>query len=414
MRRDSLTSRNTKNRAISSKEKRAEYGEDIDLDEFDYENQAPQSMESLEAISEADRDLLRNVGFDPSQRRVSGSFIQFDSESILADVLMTQEGLEVLPITEALQKYDSVRDMMWTAVPVDADKYTARSELQDYNGYFIRAKPGAHIEMPVQSCLIMKKNHSVQNVHNIVVAEEGSELHIITGCATPSEVERSLHLGVSEFFVKKRARLTFTMVHRWSEKIHVRPRSTTIVEEGGTYISSYAILSPLRSIQTFPKVRLTGLGAKADLYSVVNGSKDSKYDVGGMLSLEALKTHGKVVSRAIATDSCEITARGDLIGLSGETKARLECDGLLISDGASIRAVPMLEALAEGTELSHEATVGRVGAEQLSYLMSRGLDEEEATSLIIRGFVKLKVPDLPPALQSSIDEAIRMSLEGGM
>jgi hypothetical protein len=409
-----LTSRDTKTRADSSKEKQAEYGEDIDLESFEYEDEAAHDMESLDEISDDDRSLVRNVGFDPSQRRVSGSFIQFDNESFLADVLMEQEGLEVLPINEALRKYDAVRNMLWSAVPVDADKYTARSELEDYNGYFIRAKPGAHIQMPVQSCLIMKKNQSVQNVHNVVVAEEGSEMHVITGCATPSDVERSLHLGVSEFFVKKRARLTFTMVHRWSEKTHVRPRSTTIVEEGGTYISSYAILSPLQSIQTFPKVRLAGLGAKADLYSVVNGSKDSKYDIGGKLSLEARKTHGKVVSRAIATERCDIIARGDLVGLSGETKARLECDGLLISDEASIRAVPMLNARAEGAELSHEATVGRVGAEQLSYLMSRGLDEEEATSLIIRGFVKLKVPDLPAALQSSIDEAIRMSLEGCM
>jgi Fe-S cluster assembly scaffold protein SufB len=409
-----LTSKDAKTRAASSREKRAEYGEDLDLDSYEYDGSGPGLMESLDEISDSDRGLARNVGFDPSQKRVSGSFIQFDNESILADVLMSQEGLEVLPISEALQKYEAVRTLLWTAVPVDADKYTARSELEDYNGYFIRAKAGARIQMPVQSCLIMKKNQSVQNVHNIVVAEEGSELHVITGCATPSSVERSLHLGISEFFVRKNARLTFTMVHRWSENTDVRPRSATVVEDGGTYISSYAILSPLKSIQTFPKVRLTGLGAKADLYSVVNGSRSSKYDIGGMLSLEAPKARGKVVSRAIATDSCDIIARGDLVGLSGDTRARLECDGLLISGNASIRAIPMLDARAEGAELSHEATVGKVGAEQLSYLMSRGLDEEEATSLIIRGFAKLKVPDLPPALQASIDQAIKMSLEGGM
>ncbi|MHA1851737.1 MAG: SufD family Fe-S cluster assembly protein, partial [Candidatus Thorarchaeota archaeon] len=207
-----------------------------------------------------------------------------------------------------------------------------------------------------------------------------------------------------------------TLKSEASEKLltDVRPRSAAIVEENGTYISSYALLSPLKSIQTFPKVRLVGSGAKSDLYSIVYGTKNSKYDIGGLLSLEAPRTNGKVISRSIATDSSEIIARGDLVGLSGQTKARLECDGLLISDSASIRAVPMLEARAEGAELSHEATVGKVGAEQLSYLMSRGLTEEEATSLIIRGFVKLKVPGLPDALQSSIDSAIKMSLEGGM
>ncbi|MBN2229317.1 MAG: SufD family Fe-S cluster assembly protein [Candidatus Thorarchaeota archaeon] len=409
-----MTSDDTKKRAQSAKEKPAQYGTDIDLENYDYSKSKPGEIESLDDLSEKDRTLVQEVGFDPSQKKVSGSFMQFDNESFLADVLLQQEGLEVLPMMEALQKYSWLNDYLWNAVPVDADKYTARSELVDYNGYFIRARAGASIKMPVQSCLIMKKNQSVQNVHNIVIAEEGSELHIITGCATPSSVEQSLHLGVSEFYIKKKAKLTFTMVHRWSEKTDVRPRSSTIVEENGIFISSYAILSPLKSIQTFPKVRLVGSGAKADLHSVVYGSKTSLYDVGGLLSLEAPKSNGKVISRSIATDESEIIARGDLIGLSGNTKARLECDGLLISNSAVIRAIPMLSARAEGAELSHEATVGKVGAEQLSYLMSRGLDEDEATSLIIRGFMKLKVPGLPPALQSSIDDAIKLSLEGGM
>ncbi len=409
-----MTSDDMKKRAESAKEKHAQYGDDIDLDNYEYAVSEPSEIESIDDVSSEDQSLVREVGFDTSQENVSGSFIQFDTESILADVLLTQEGLEVLPMSQALKQYDWLKEYLWKAVPVDVDKYTARSELEIYNGYFIRAKAGTKIAMPVQSCLIMKKNQTVQNVHNIIIAEEGSELHIINGCATPSNVEQSLHLGVTEFYVKKNAQLTFTMVHRWSEKTDVRPRSAAIVEENGTYISSYALLSPLKSIQTFPKVRLVGSGAKSDLYSIVYGTKNSKYDIGGLLSLEAPRTSGKVISRSIATDSSEIIARGDLVGLSSQTKARLECDGLLISDSAVIRAVPMLAAHAEGAELSHEATVGKVGAEQLNYLMSRGLNEEEATSLIIRGFVKLKVPGLPPALQSSIDDAIKMSLEGGM
>ncbi len=403
-----------KKRAESAKKKTAIFGDDIDLDKYDYADSNPSELESIDEISSADRSLVSEVGRDPSQETVSGTFMQFDNESILADVLLGQEGLEVLPMTEALNQYDWLSDYLWRAVPVDSDKFTARSELEKYNGYFIHAKAGAKIGMPVQTCLILKKNQIVQNVHNIIIAEEGSELHLITGCATPSSVEQSLHLGVSEFYVKKNARVSFTMVHRWSENTDVRPRSAAVLEDNASYISSYALLSPLKSIQTFPKVRLVGPGAKSDLYSIVYGSKNSKYDIGGSLSLEAPRTSGKVISRTIAIDQSEIIARGDLIGLSKETRARLECDGLLISDDATIRAIPMLSAQAEGSELSHEATVGKVGAEQLSYLMSRGLNEEEATSLIIRGFVKLKVPDLPAALQKSIDDAIKMSLEGGM
>jgi Fe-S cluster assembly scaffold protein SufB len=409
-----MNAEDLKKRADKAKRKPAIHGTDLDLEEYRPGESESGKIETMDSIPEVDRELALEVGFDPEQQKVAGSFMQFDNVSILADVLISQEGLEVIPMSQAMKKYDWLADYLWLNVPVDTDKYTATSELESYDGYFIRARAGSRIEMPVQTCLMMKKSQSLQNVHNIVIAEEGSELHVVTGCVTPSTVERSLHLGVSEFYVKKNARLTFTMVHMWSEQTDVRPRSAIRVEENGVFLSSYAILSPLKSIQTFPKVNLVGRGAKADLYSIVYGSKDSKYDIGGALSLESPKSSGKVISRSIATDTSEIIARGDLVGLAPETRGRLECDGLLLSDHAAILAVPMLNAQAEGTELSHEATVGKVGAEQLSYLMSRGLDEEEATSLIVRGFVQLRVPDLPSVLQKSIDDAIALALKGGM
>ncbi|MBD3408024.1 MAG: SufD family Fe-S cluster assembly protein [Candidatus Lokiarchaeota archaeon] len=407
-----MTSTEQKEKAKSAIDRKAKYGSDIDLDGFQYGGSA-QSIKS-DQISKEDRDLVAEVGFDPDQKDVSGSFAQFDNESILADVLMTQEGLEVLPISEALERYDWLSEYLWNAVSVDTDKYTARSELEEYDGYFIRALPGKKIQMPVQTCLVMKKKQFAQNVHNILIAEEGSELHIVTGCATPSSVERSLHLGVSEFYVKKDARMTFTMVHKWNEAVDVRPRSAAIVEENGVFVSSYAVLSPIKSIQSYPKVRLIGRNARAELYSVVYGTKDSVYDIGGSLVLEANGTSGKVISRTIATENSEIIARGDLQGRVEGVKARLECNGLLLSDTAKIVAVPILDASAEGVELSHEATVGKVGADQLNYLMSRGLEEDEATSLIVQGFIQLQAPDLPPALQNTIDEAIKMTLEQGL
>ncbi|TXT54121.1 MAG: hypothetical protein BAJATHORv1_90070 [Candidatus Thorarchaeota archaeon] len=407
-----MTSSERKEQAEAAKDRKATYGADIDLDEYQFGGN-PQKM-AADQISEDDKDLVEEVGFRTDQKGVSGSFAQFDNESILADVLMSQEGLEVMPISQALTKYDWLSDYLWNAVSVDTDKYTARSELESYDGYFIRALPGQKIRMPVQTCLVMKKKQFAQNVHNILIAEEGSELHIVTGCATPSTVEQSLHLGVSEFYVKKDARMTFTMVHKWNEAVDVRPRSAAIVQENGVFVSSYAILSPIKSIQTYPKVRLVGKNARAELYSVVYGTKDSVYDIGGSLMLEAEGSSGKVISRTIATENSEIIARGDLQGRVAGVKARLECNGLLLSKSAKIVAVPVLDASAEGVELSHEATVGKVGADQLNYLMSRGLTEDEATSLIVRGFIKLQAPDLPPALQRTIDEAVQLTLEQGL
>jgi len=402
-----------KKRARSARKRPPKYGEDIDLEIFDVPGPGVADLK-LEDLSERDREVVSQVGFSPEEQGVAGSYAQFDNESILADVMIRPEGLEVLPTREALSRYDWLHDYLWNAVAVDTDKFTAASELEEYNGYYIRAKAGAKIDMPVQSCLVVKRGHSMQNVHNIIIAEEGSELHVITGCATPGVMERSLHLGISEFYVKRNAKLTFTMVHKWNEQMDVRPRSAIVVEEGGTYISSYAILSTARTVQTYPKVTLSGRRAHADLYSVVYGRSDSKYDIGGALMLAAPGANGKVVSRTIASDRSDIMARGNLVGSVSGVKGRLECNGLILSEKARIAALPMLEALADGVELSHEATVGKVGADQLNYLMSRGMTEEEATSLIISGFIRLKTPGLPAMLQRSIDDAVKMTLEKGL
>jgi len=408
-----ITAEKKKRRAQRARNKTALYGLDIDVDRFTHDKSAVGTLERLDDLSEMDRAVVSQVAFDPDQKAVAGSYLQIDHELILAEMMLKEEGLEILPINEALMKHDWLNDYLWNAVLVDADKYTATSELEKYDGYFIRAKPGVKVKMPIQSCMLMRKNRSLQNIHNIIIAEEGSELHVVNGCTSLSTTQNALHLGVSEFYVGTNAKLSFTMVHRWSEAVDVRPRSATIVSENGIYIENYAILSPIHSIQSYPQSRLTGRNAKADLTSIVYGSKDSRYDVGGLLTLEAPGANGFVIARAVATDRADITTRGDIIGMAPGTKGRLECDSLLLSDESRVDAIPRLEALHRDCVLSHEATVGKIGNLQLEYLMSRGFNEDEAAALIVSGFVSLDIPDLPPTIQRVIDETIRMTLEEG-
>ncbi len=311
----------SRRRTTSSKQSSTSPSVD-NIEDYDFGHPSESKFDP-DSLTESDRQLVANVGFDPDRSEVAGSFIQFDAESAVGDLLIRPQGLEVMSIRSALQKYDWLSKYLWQAVSPDADEYTDLSSHNEFNGYFIRAMPMAKIESPVQSCLVIKRHKFVQNVHNIIIAEEGSELHVITGCTTPHDVEGSLHLGISEFYVKRGASLTFTMVHRWSDGVEVRPRTGTVVEQDGTYVSSYAILSPVKTIQTFPRVRLIGPNAKAELNSIVYGTGGSEYDVGGALALEAIGTGGKVVSRTIATESSSIVARGRLIGHASGAKARL-------------------------------------------------------------------------------------------
>ena len=243
-----------------------------------------------------------------------------------------------------------------------------------------------------------------QHVHNIVIAEENSELHIITGCATAPHLVSGLHVGVSEFYVKKGAKLTFTMIHDWGEQVNVRPRTVTRVEEGGVIVSNYVSLRPVGSLQMFPTTYLEGKGAVARFNSVLVAGKGSHLDVGSRVVLSAPDTRAEIVSRGI-TSGGTIIARGDLIGKVAGIKAHLECKGLILNEGL-MHAIPELSGYAPGVEMSHEAAVGKIDKREIEYLMARGLDEETAISTIVRGFLNVDIDGLPPALKQRLDQTI--------
>jgi len=389
-------------KAREAKEKKATLGPDIDLGAFKSDRVPHDYLEDLSALSEEDKNRMILAGVDAKERERSGTFVQKDTSVLHSR--SKQEGLEVIPIKEALKQYSWVKDYYWKLVAVDTDKYTARAQLDLHNGYVIRALPGSKIVYPVQACLYLEKEGLSQNLHNIVIAEEGSELHIITGCATAEHLRRGLHVGISEFFVKKDAKLSFTMIHNWAEEMMVRPRSVGRVEEGGLFLNNYICMKPVKSLQMYPTTHLVGKGAVARFYSLLVGSPGSEMDVGGRIILKEADTRAEIIARAISNGG-NIVARGDLIGEVPGIKAHLECRGLILN-GGSIRAVPELNGKVNGVEMSHEAAVGKIAQEEILYLMSRGLNEDEATATIVRGFLSVDIPGLPSQLKAEIDRAV--------
>jgi Fe-S cluster assembly scaffold protein SufB len=317
-----------------------------------------------------------------------------------------------MDISSALEKYDWLADYIWKIISKDKDEFTNRVVEKPHLGYFIRALPNVKSLHPVQACLYLATDNVSQNVHNIIIAEEGSELHIITGCSTTPGLAGGLHIGVSELYVKKGAKLSFTMIHNWSEGIHVRPRSATLVEDGGQFINNYVILNPVESIQMYPEVRLVGEGAVARMNSILVSPKGAHMDIGGRLIFSGKDTRGEIISRAITTGG-DIIARGHLIGNVPGIKGHLECKGLILG-GGNIKAVPELDGNSEELELSHEAAVGRINRDEIEYLMARGLSEDEAISVIVRGFLHVDIEGLPPELQEEIERNIQMADKGVM
>jgi hypothetical protein len=397
-----------KARAEASRHKKAALGPDLNLAEFSRQGGAWDYDPEYRQFSPEERSRLLSAGIELTDEDHAGTFLQADKAIVHCQT--RQPGVEVLPITEARRRHDWVNDLLWGLVAVDADKYTASAELELDNGYFIRALPGAKIEQPVESCLYLRTDRFAQHVHNLVVVEEGAQLHIITGCATHPGVVSGLHIGVSEFYVKQGGHLTFTMIHNWGKEVHVRPRTGVMVEEGGRYISNYILLHPVKTVQMYPTVTLNGPGAVARMQSILIAHPGCELDVGGRVILKAPRTRAEVIARTITTGGNSI-ARGHLIGLEPDIKAHLECRGLILGNGV-IYAIPELEGRVAGVDMSHEAAVGKIAAEEVEYLMARGLDEEEAVSTIVRGFLHVKIEGLPPGLEEEMERAILESGKG--
>lgn len=396
-----------KEKASKAKEKRALLGPDVDLTQFvtAAEPAGALGVDGLLSLPGDERRTLVMAGLDPAEGSRGGTFFQKDT-SVL-HCRSKQPGIEVMPITEALEKHPWIEEYYWKLVSVDTDKYTAAAEIGLHNGYVIRALPGVKSVYPIQACLYIGKEGLQQNVHNIIIAEEDSELHIITGCATSPHLKRGAHIGISEFFIKKNAKLSFTMIHNWAEDMVVRPRSAARVEAGGLFLNNYICMKPVKSLQMYPVTYLEGEKAVARFYSIIVGSPGSEYDLGGRVFLRKPGNRAEIIARTISNGG-KIIARGHLIGEVSDIKAHLECRGLILKGGL-IHAVPELEGHADGVEMSHEAAVGKIAQEEIAYLMSRGLSEDEATSTIVRGFLSVDIPGLPAELKAEIDRAIEES-----
>ncbi len=392
-------------KAAASKE--AALGEDIDLGTYfgSAEEQPYQSDPSKFPAQVQARMLEAGLILnDPAQR--TGTFIQVDNTPVHSSV--SQEGLEVMPVSQALEKYDWLSDYWWQAVAADTDKYTAAVELNQHDGYFIRTLPRSKTIQPVQACLYLAKARLAQNVHNIIIAEENSELHMITGCTTASDEEAGLHLGVSEFYIKRGAKVTFTMIHNWNPEVAVRPRSAAIVQEDGLFLSNYVLMKPVHSLQMYPTATCVGANAVVRFNSILVAAPGSSLDVGSRVMLNAKRAKTEVVSRVITTGG-SIIARGCIEGNAPDVKGHLECRGLILTGEGTIHAIPEIKGTMAGIDLSHEAAVGKIAEEEVEYLMARGFSWSEATATIVRGFLRVDIGGLPPLLGAELQRAIETS-----
>ncbi|ADV65007.1 SufB/SufD family protein [Desulfurococcus mucosus] len=384
--------------------KPAPFGPDVDLDAYTAEPVSVGEVSGESGIPAEARGAGERFGMNVE----AASYIQLDETALyrLMERVLGKYGVKIMPTRLALEKTDVGRSLAWRLVDPATDKYTASTYLRGGElGYFIYVPRGVRVPVPIYTCLAITGDRRIQYAHNIVFVDEGAEAHVVTGCAVPHGVREGVHIGVSEFYVSRNARLTFTMMHAWADGMHVRPRTAVRVEEGAEYVSYYIIYSPVASLQTYPRTELSA-GGKAYLASIVAGSGRGIYDQGSAAVLAGKGSSAEVVSRVVASDHAEVYARSSIDAYDAETRGHIECLGLLLSGKAMVSSIPVITSRKPGALLSHEAAIGMIAEKEIQYLMSKGFTEDEAKSVLVRGFMSIEVPGIPLAVKREVEKLL--------
>lgn len=214
-----------------------------------------------------------NAGAASKEER-AGTFFHIDQSTVYASVNELFKGkIELMDIKEALQKYKWLSSYIWNTIPKEKDEFTRRVAEDFGGGYFLRILPNVEVTFPLQSCIVITQENLEQRLHNIIIAEENSKVHLITSCLQHSTATAAAHIGVTEIYVKRGAYLNSTMVHQWREETLVRPRSAAIIEENGTFVSNYICLRPVRDVQMYPVAYCKGERSKAIFNSILYGHR---------------------------------------------------------------------------------------------------------------------------------------------
>ncbi len=358
-------------------------------------------------ISSLPKEDLLSAGIDLSEKDRTATFVQVDERPFMFRSLF--KGVELMPTEEALEKYPQYKEFFGKAFAMAGKDFPRDTQ----GGFFLLIKEGTQVTLPIQVCLFLKKKTFSQKIHNIILVEPGAQAYVINGCTSDKAAVDAFHLGVSEYFVLKGGYLNFTMIHSWSESVLVRPKSVAVVEEGGTFVSNYVCLKPVKEIVMYPTCILAGENSRASFSSIILSHPGSLQDIGSRVILSASNTSAEIVSRTVSMGG-KIVARGHLYAKTPGVKAHLECQGLIVSERGTIHAIPELETDYRDVDLSHEAAIGKISKEEIEYLASRGIDEETARSIIIRGFMDTDILGLPEELRSQIERLKEQLTENAM
>lgn len=400
-----------------------EWGGDIstlNLDEiYFYTKPTEGEGRSWDEVPDTIKNTFDKLGIpEAEQKFLAGVGAQYESEMVYHNIQehLKEKGVIFVSIEDGLRHYPEMfREYFGTVVPIEDNKFAALNSAVWSGGSFVYVPPGVTVDLPLQAYFRVNTAELGQFERTIIIVDEGAHAHYVEGCTAPIYSTDSFHSGVIEIIVKKNARMRYTTIQNWSTNMYNLVTQRAIVHEGATMEWVDANIGSKLTMK-YPSCYLIGPGAHGEILSMAFATQGQHQDTGGKVFHVAPNTSSKIVSKSISKGSGRASYRGLLKVHEGahDVRSNVVCDALLLDDNSRSDTYPYIEIDEEDVTIGHEASVSKVGEEQLFYLMSRGLSEEEATTMVVSGFIEPLVKELPMEYAIEMNRLIQLQMEGSI
>jgi Fe-S cluster assembly protein SufB len=392
----------------------------LDLDNIYYYVKPTEKEEtSWDDIPESIKNTFDRLGIpEAEQKFLAGVGAQYESEMIYHSIheQLAEQGVIFKSIENGLREHpDLFKEYFGTVIPFTDNKYAALNSAVWSGGSFVYIPPGLKVDLPLQAYFRLNVANIGQFERSLIIADEGSQVHYVEGCTAPQYTTDSFHSGVIEIVVKKGARVRYTTIQNWSNNVYNLVTQRAKVDEQGTMEWVDANLGSKVTMK-YPSCMLMGKGAHGEILSIAFSGEGQHHDTGGKVLHLAPDTTSKIISKSISKNGGRASYRGLMRVNKGNTnvKSNVVCDALLLDDYSRSDTYPYIEIDEQDVTIGHEASVSKVEEEQLFYLMSRGLNEEEATSMVVSGFIEPLVKELPMEYAIEMNRLIQLQMEGSI
>jgi Fe-S cluster assembly protein SufB len=392
----------------------------IDFEDIHYFVRASEkNSRDWDEVPEDIKNTFDRLGIPEAERKfLSGVGAQYESEVVYHQVneKLEAQGVIFTDMDTALREHeDLVREYWATIIPANDNKLAALNSAVWSGGSFVYVPAGVKVAMPLQAYFRINTENMGQFERTLIIAEEGSDVHYIEGCTAPVYSTDSLHSAVVEIMAKPSARVRYTTVQNWSQNVYNLVTKRAVAQEKATMEWVDCNLGSKLTMK-YPSIYLLGREAHGEILSIAFAGQGQHQDAGGKIIHAAPKTSSSIFSKSISKDGGRSTYRGLLEVADGarESRSKVVCDALLLDEDSRSDTYPTIRIDENDADVGHEATVSKIGDEQVFYLQSHGLDEEEASKMIVNGFIEPVTKELPMEYAVELNRLIELQMEGSI